>query len=197
MMNQICVSAALALASLSLVGCQACTICGSGSGADDVDAAAQAVAGNEFTDKAALGQLSMLDGDWQFIDENGDDVDGLMCTFNFTSNNSVVREVMFPGGDNEMTNLYHMDGQSIVCTHYCAAGNQPRMVATGMQTGDDGTSFDFKLDSVSNLRPEHDHFMGGMKLVFTDDNTLEQHWTSFKQDGEVAGEMVFVMKRVD
>ena len=194
-------SIALAAASLALTGCQTCNTCTTDDGADAAAAdrtqfSDMAVAGNEFADKAALGQLSMLDGDWQFVDEEGNDVDGLVCSFNFTSNNSIVREVMFPGGENEMTNVYHMDGQDIVCTHYCAAGNQPRMVANGMNSDDGTTSIDFKLDSISNLRPEHDHFMGGLKLVFVGEDRLEQHWTSFKQDGEVAGELVFAMRKV-
>lgn len=189
--TKLCASIALSLASITLVGCQACDACST-----KTDNGAQAVVGNEFTDKAVLGRLSMLDGDWQFIDEAGNDVEGLTCSFDFSSNNSVVREIMFPGGDGEMTNLYHLDGEKIICTHYCAAGNQPRMVASGIQTDHNGTSIDFKLESISNLRPEHDHYMGGLKLVFTDDDTLEQHWTNLTQNGEVAGEVVFIMKRV-
>jgi len=48
--------------------------------------------------------------------------------------------------DHEMTNVYHMDGPTLVMTHYCAAGNQPRLRAA---SGTSGT-IDFKTDSVTN-----------------------------------------------
>ena len=152
------------------------------------------VMGSEFADKAVLGQLSSLEGEWQLVGEDGEL--GLGSTFALTSAGSAVREIMFAGQPNEMTNFYHMDGQSIVCTHYCAIGNQPRMVTTGMQTNDGVASFDFTTDSVSNFRKEQNHYMGGLKLTLLDANTIKQEWTSFDADGVIASEMVFVMKRV-
>ena len=141
------------------------------------------------TQASALTTLAKLEGEWEM--QMPDGATGPGSTFKLTSNGSIVREIMFPG-DSEMTNVYHMDGDKLVCTHYCAVGNQPRMVASI----DGGNSFVFKTDYVSNLLEAQDHYMGGLKLVLVDDNTLEQHWTTFNMDGEVAHEMTFVMKRV-
>jgi hypothetical protein len=40
---------------------------------------------------------------------------------------SVVMETMMAGTDYEMINMYHLDGDDLVLTHYCAGGNQPTM----------------------------------------------------------------------
>ena len=153
------------------------------------------VESSEQADSQMLGALASLEGDWQMQDQNGDWIPS--SEFKLTSAGSMVREIMFPGSPNEMTNTYHMDGTGVVCTHYCAAGNQPRMVASSMEESEDGRRLHFKLHSVSNYRPEHDHFMGEMTLTLVDANTLQQNWKSLDRDGNVASDMTFVMKRLN
>lgn len=176
---------ALAIA-LAATGCQTCAVCADGK---ETSSSSITTANAPSPEQAAaMDSLAQLEGTWEM---EGPDGSAAEITFASSSNGSVVREVMFPGTPSEMTNLYHMDGDKLVCTHYCAAGNQPRMVASAM--GED--AFDFRIESVSNLLDSHDHYMGGLKLVMVDENTLEEHWTSLDQDGNVAGEMVFVLKR--
>lgn len=147
-------------------------------------------------DAALMSALSALEGEWRTQDENGGWVTATV--FTVSSNDSVIREVMFPGTPNEMTNVYHMDGTKAVVTHYCAAGNQPRMVATGITQTDEGPAIDYTLDRVSNLRPDHTHVMGGLRVVFLSDTHIRQDWTSFDPaSGEVAGEMSFDLTRGD
>ena len=94
-------------------------------------------------DTPMLGAISELAGDWQMTDENG--VTHRASRFVVTSGGSAVREIMWPGQAMEMTNLYHMDGGALVCTHYCAAGNQPRMVASCAEMTEEGTVFRLRL----------------------------------------------------
>jgi hypothetical protein len=145
-------------------------------------------------DAALMPALTALQGEWQMQDEAGQWITGTV--FTVSSNDSVIREVMFPGTPNEMTNLYHMDGTDAVVTHYCAVGNQPRMVAAGITETPEGPAIDYTFDSVSNLRPEHTHVMGGLRLVFLSDTHIRQDWTSYDPStGEVAGEMSFNLMR--
>ena len=144
-------------------------------------------------DAAVMEHLGSLAGEWEMQDESGNW--NTSSVFTLSSNGSVVREIMFPGSPNEMTNLYHMDGTDIVATHYCAIGNQPRMVASGLETTDDGPAIAFGFDSVSNLRESQSHVMGELRLVFIDDNTLREEWTSMTPDGEVENVMTFDMRR--
>jgi hypothetical protein len=143
---------------------------------------------------AVMQLLASLEGQWRLEQEDGS-LSEAFSAFKVSSAGSVVREIMAVGEPHEMTNLYHMDGDSVVCTHYCATGNQPRMIADGIEETDRGKSLDFKVDSVSNFTEGQDHYMGGLKLVFIDEDTVEQVWTTFNPDGEVAGQMTFVMKR--
>ena len=144
-------------------------------------------------DAAVMDRLGSLAGEWEMQDESGDW--NTSSVFALSSNGSVVREIMFPGSQSEMTNLYHMDGTDIVATHYCAIGNQPRMVASGLETTEDGPAIDFEFDSVSNLRESQSHVMGSLRLVFMGDNTLREVWTSMTPDGEVDSVMTFDYRR--
>ncbi len=146
-------------------------------------------------DAAMLGEISKLIGDWEMADENG--TKHHAATFAVTSAGSAVREIMFPGQDHEMTNLYHMDGGQLVITHYCAAGNQPRMVASPPRRTDEGTVFHFEFDSVSNLRKSHEYYMGDMTLTILDTDNVRQDWRSIDQEGELTEPTTFLLSRMD
>ncbi len=144
-------------------------------------------------DAEMLGEISKLAGDWEMTDENGEKILG--TTFAVTSGGSAVREIMMPGHAYEMTNLYHMDGDVLVCTHYCAAGNQPRMVATHSKRTDEGTVFTFEFESVSNLRESHDHYMGNMTLTILEDGHIREDWRSYDRDGNLTPPATFELDR--
>lgn len=138
---------------------------------------------------ALIDQVKALEGTWTMTGEDGKAQTA--AVFAVTSSGSVVREVMFPGQPHEMTNLYHMDGDSLLLTHYCAAGNQPTMRA---HAGPNAHVLTFELDSVSNMTRSNELYMGGLTLTLKDANTLEAHWTSFIE-GKVEGTTDFTMTR--
>ncbi|MGE0480831.1 MAG: hypothetical protein AB7Q17_10215 [Phycisphaerae bacterium] len=130
-------------------------------------------------EEAMFDALKALAGEWTMLDEHGQTVTG--SVFAVSSNGNVVREVMFPGTDHEMTNVYHLDGPSLLVTHYCAMGNQPRMRATGPGPKD----IDFRFDGVTNLA-SNQAYMGSLRLVVVDADHIEQHWKSYKNGAELA-----------
>ncbi len=136
---------------------------------------------------ALLDEVKKMAGTWTYYDEKN--ARQGVGTFAVTSGGAVVREVMFPGKPHEMTNMFHMDGQTLVATHYCAGGNQPRMRAKPGKPGE----LVFKLDSVSNLTSKDTDYMGELTLTRVDANTVKQTWTSFK-NGK-ASPMTFTLKR--
>lgn len=142
---------------------------------------------------AMLNPIAQLAGDWTMQSPEGETF--VAARFSPTANNSAVREIMFPGDAHEMTNLYHMDGNDLVITHYCAAGNQPRMVTSNAKQTAEGTVYHFDLESVSNLRPEHDHYMGNMTLFILNDGTIREEWRSYQRDGSLTEPTTFVMTR--
>lgn len=135
-------------------------------------------------------QVKALEGTWESTDEQGQR--HVSSVFTLSSGGSVVREVMLPGTPSEMTNVYHMDGPTLVMTHYCAGGNQPRMRACVGQPG----KIEFRFDSVTNLTDAHAAYMGELTLVRVDENTLRTEWKSLK-DGKVLPEEspVFTLTR--
>src|SRR5262249_27362645 len=84
--------------------------------------------------KAALDTLRQLDGTW-VGDAPGPDGKDQQIVFHVTSNGSTVMETMFPGAKHEMVNAYHMDGDRLIVTHYCAMGVQPRMKLVSNENG--------------------------------------------------------------
>jgi hypothetical protein len=137
---------------------------------------------------ALFDRVKSLQGTWISKDDKGQE--HTASTFAVSSNGSIVREVMLPGSDHEMTNVYHMDGPTLVMTHYCAMGNQPRMRATAGNPN----VIDMKFDSVTNLRSADEGYMGSMRLTFIDANHIKTDWTSY-QDGKAQSPMHFELWR--
>jgi hypothetical protein len=136
-----------------------------------------------------LGALTALEGRWQVQGPAGEAPS--YVEFKTTAAGSAVREVMFPGTQHEMTNMYTLDGNSALMTHYCAGGNQPHMRARAL----DADRLVFESDGVSDLKSESEPYMGAMTLVFVSPNQIEQHWTAYNR-GAVDHNAVFVLERV-
>ncbi len=137
-------------------------------------------------------QLVKLSGEWVDADAKGTDVGKVVSTFSMTAGNSALREVMFPGLPHEMTNMYHPDGEGVLMTHYCAAGNQPRMRANVLAHHPD--TIDFQFESVTNKIKSTDTYMGRCMMTMRDDDTLDVAWTSY-QEGKDVEHVTFHWKR--
>lgn len=123
---------------------------------------------------AAFEKLKSTKGEWEGKDpQTGEWVRS--ASTSVSSAGSVVREIMMPGSSYEMTNMYHLDGDGVVLTHYCAMGNQPRMVARTFE----GNTLHFVVDSVSNLADTKGMYMGDMKLTFVNADNIVQLWRSY------------------
>ena len=100
----------------------------------------------------------------------------------------MVMETMFPGSQHEMINTYHLDGDKLMATHYCAMGNQPRMKSSGGDAND--IKFDF-VDCTNQKTGEG--CMGGLELII-DGDKLTEKW-SFRTDGKEGEAEVFEFHR--
>jgi hypothetical protein len=164
--------------------------CGNRSTAQNNAFAPRVVAEASDSDRAALlERLKSLEGEWTMTAPDGQV--HTAAVFAVGSAGSAIREVMFPGSDHEMTNMYHMDGRELVMTHYCAAGNQPRMRA---KPGKTANQIEFEFADVTNLNAADEHFMGSMTLTFIDENTIRQDWRSY-QTGQDQGVTSFELTR--
>lgn len=152
--------------------------------------AAESVAAVETHDEVLRAELldavKSLSGEWES--------DGGSSVFQVSSAGSAVRQLMFPGEEFEMTNMYTLDGNGLLMTHYCGAGNQPHMRATSIEAD----RLVFEKAGVSDLDSGDASYMGAMTLVFLDDDHYEEHWSGITLDGaeDPAHSMVFTYTRV-
>lgn len=136
-----------------------------------------------------MGRFRALEGDWD-VDMNGDGKADFRNRYSVTASGSAVMEQSFVGQDHEMISMIHLDGKRLMLTHYCAARNQPRMVA--IQIEEDSVGFDFQ--DITNLNDPKGLFMHDVRFRFVDANHLETIWTSH-ENGKAAPPMTFRMTR--
>jgi hypothetical protein len=105
----------------------------------------------------------------------------LTTTFRVTAGGSAVEEVMFPGGDHEMVNLYTTDGQAVTLTHYCAMGNQPTMKATSVADG----VIRFEFVGGGNIASRDAPHMDSLEITIKG-NHLTEKWAMYAE-GKVVG----------
>ncbi len=166
----------LPLTALALLSCLACQT--SGPALRDA---------NPEQREALFAPVRTLEGTWTLqSDEQPGEI-----TFAVTSNGSAVRELMFPGSPLEMTNMYTLDGNSLIMTHYCSNGSQSTMRANTI----DGDRIVFVPESVNDLQAGYDHYMSGMTLVLVDKNTIEQQWVSYYEETGETGTVAFTLNR--
>ena len=87
-----------------------------------------------------------------------------------------------PEGRNAMATAYQMDGESLVLTHYCEAGNAPRLRATAFDDG--GGTITFTFDGGTNLASRDVGHMDSMVLRFGDARHFRSRWTWYQAGKE-------------
>ncbi len=129
---------------------------------------------------SAFEGLKTLKGAWDTTDEKGNPA---VVTYEITSNGTALLERTIG-----MVSIYAVDGCSIVMTHYCSAGNQPRMRAELF--GD--KTIDFKLIDVGNEIPGKG-FISGAKFEIIDKNHMIQKWSW--HENKIDNELTFNLVR--
>jgi hypothetical protein len=122
-------------------------------------------------------QLKSLSGMWE-----GKAPDGKVVKVSFRSTaggSALVSEILGEGPENMIT-MFHMDNSRVLMTHYCGAGNQPRMQATASP---DGKTITFNFVDATNLSSPKAGHMAHLVITMADAEHHSQDWT-FVQDGK-------------
>ena len=154
----------------------------------------------ELTAAEAMARLKALAGSWageELPMAGAEQAPGEAPTpvnqeFRVVSAGSVVMETQFHGTDHEMINMYHLDGDELVLTHYCAAGNQPTMRLDRAASTPDRLIFEFT--GGTNLDPAVDGHIHSGVITLLDERHLDSAWTSFAA-GRPAGVARFSLER--
>lgn len=135
----------------------------------------------------AFETLKLLVGDWQ---GTGDEFAQKMKTsFHLTARGSALVEDLVPMPEGAMTNVYHLDNDAVVMTHYCGAGNQPRMRGTM-----DGNDIKFVMTDISNWK-KGEARMTAVTITMVDADHMKQTWTSETEGKSETFTMEFVRKK--
>ena len=126
--------------------------------------------------QAQFAQLKRLVGEWTGKAGHGDAEHEATISYKLTAAGSTVVETVFAGTAHEMVTMYHLDGDAVVLTHYCALGNQPRMKAEA--TGDP-KKLVFRFLDGTNLDAAKDMHMHEATLEFVADDHIRSAWTSY------------------
>jgi hypothetical protein len=91
-----------------------------------------------------------------------------------------------------MLTLYHVDGDRLLLTHYCMAGNQPRMQAKRFDAAAGEIEFQF-LDGT-NMTPASGH-MHNARFRLLDERHFQSEW-QFYENGKSKQSETFQYTRV-
>lgn len=137
---------------------------------------------------AAFERLSSLVGQWEGV-QDGTDV---TLTYTLTADGSALMEEFRPAEGPVMITMFSVDGDHLVATHYCSAGNQPQMVTDAIREPWDGALV-FSLLRVTGMKTPDDWHNTGLEVRLDGEDRLTQQWTYLYQGK--AGSNVFHFTR--
>jgi hypothetical protein len=160
----------------------------------------QKAAKQESEAQKAFAKLKTIAGTWQgkvttdppnMFPQDPDPAKNVMnVTMRVTSLGNAIYHNMtsLARPDDPITMLY-VDGDQLLLTHYCDAGNRPRMLG---KVSADGRSVEF--DFLDMTGPTKYGNMQRAKFTFIDDNHHQQTWT-YKLPGDKSVVATFDLKR--
>jgi hypothetical protein len=157
-----------------------------------IDAYGQNGAEKAMTPEGAYEKLKGLAGDWKGTIASKNHGPEVLVSYKVTGNGSAVVETQFPDTDHEMMTVYHLDGDQLVLTHYCALGNQPRMV---MNNHSSENQIGFSFAGGTNLEPDQDRHVHNGVIRFVEHDYIENEWDVF-HDGTKVDVNKFYLTRI-
>jgi hypothetical protein len=138
---------------------------------------------------AAFARLKTLVGEWEANTQMGK----AHLSYELTGAGTALVErdtaEKMPG----MLTVYHLDGGRLILTHYCMAGNQPRMQARlfNPETGE----LQFQFLDITNLASPGAGHMHNANFRFVDHDHFETEW-QFYENGKPKTAETFQYTRV-
>ena len=167
-MKSLCFVLAIALLSLSLAVAQ--------SDAHQSSAPpAEPKPGTQSDAQQSFDKLKTLAGAWEGILTTvppEPDVDGKVAQVSLrvtSSGNAITHEATSPARPDDPLTVLYVDGDRLLLTHYCDAGNRPRMVA---RTASDGKTVEFDFLDLSGGN-EYGHMHHAVFTLVNADHHLE------------------------
>lgn len=125
-------------------------------------------------DAAAFARLKTLAGDWEADTRMGK----AHLNYEVIAGGTALVERETAEKMPAMLTVYHMDGDRLLLTHYCMAGNQPRMQARAFNPESGELQFQF-LDA-GNLANAGAGHMHNARFRFVDNDQLVTKWEFYE-----------------
>jgi hypothetical protein len=119
----------------------------------------------------SFAQLKSLAGTWEGKTGEGKPV---QVSFRETAGGATMMSEILGRGAEDMVTMFYLDGDKLMLTHYCGAGNQPRMQAT---ISPDGKTFAFDFVDATNLPSLDAGHMRRAVFSIVDANRHSEEWT--------------------
>lgn len=126
----------------------------------------------------AFDTLKSLAGTWHGTATMGTEQHPVDLSYEVVSAGSAVLERLFLGTPHEMVTLYHKDGDRLLLTHYCSAGNQPRMQLVGWSAAPEAT-LSFSFADATNWAGEQELIMHDARITKISDDHIATTWTAW------------------
>lgn len=127
-------------------------------------------------DAAAFARLKTLAGEWEADTRMGK----TYLSYEVIAGGTALVERETAEKMPAMLTVYHMDGGRLLLTHYCMAGNQPRMQAHVYNP--ESGELEFQFLDATNLSPGAGH-MHNARFRFVDRDHLWSEW-EFYENGQ-------------
>jgi len=129
--------------------------------------------------ESAFEFLKSLNGTWQRTGGNHDyGTKSPMSTFRVSGAGSSVVETIFPNDPSEMVSVYHMDGNDLLLTHYCALHNAPIMK---FQKTNKPGEIKFVFKGGTNFDPKVDMHVHEGYMKVANDKTIKATFVVFTE----------------
>ena len=127
---------------------------------------------------SAFDRMKTLVGTWQaVVPQEGT----LTTTIRLVSNGTALEEIAQGAEHEQMVTLYTPDGNRLALTHYCNAGNQPRMESPNVTA--DQKEFAFSLTGITNLANPNAGHMHHLLIQIADADHFTETWT-WRENGK-------------
>ena len=119
----------------------------------------------------AFEHLTSLVGEWNGVQDGTE----MNLTYSLTADGSALMEE-FRAGKTVMITMFTVDGDHLIATHYCSAGNQPQMMTKAI-TDPSAKGLTFSLSHVYGMKTSGDWHNTGLTVTMDDKQHLTQVWT--------------------
>jgi hypothetical protein len=139
---------------------------------------------------ARFDSLKQLIGTWRRADQP---TSSLRIRFSLTAGGTVLVESWERGGQPHSLTLYHRDGGTIIATHYCPQGNQPRLA---LVAGAEPKRLAFAFRDATDLDVATESYLTALSFDMTDDAVLVRRESYRQGEADEPSELRLIREAV-